>query len=109
RKAIALGVAVRVCDARLSDRFRLVIHKSLLRAEDLADDLQHRVIILVYDALFQRNDGVVGDMNVFRTDLSTTLRDVAISQAHLVFQCLDARGTIEWMHLECCDTNEEAR
>ncbi len=40
----------------------------------------------VDDALFEGNDGVVGDVNLFGTDLGTAFSNIAIPDAELVLQ-----------------------
>src|SRR5215210_587908 len=50
-------------------------------APDLAQEPLGRVVVLVGDALLERDDGVVGDVDVDRTDLGATLGNVAVPYA----------------------------
>ena len=59
----------------------------------------NRIVEVVNHALLQRNNRVVGYMDVFWTDFSTTLRDIAEADPKLVFQQLSARHIVKWMHL----------
>src|SRR5262249_32495425 len=45
-----------------------------------------RIVELVDDALFERNDRVVGDVDVLGADLRAALRDVAEAEAHSFLQ-----------------------
>src|SRR5258705_1776392 len=48
-------------------------------------------------------------MNVFRTNLRTTLGDIAQTDAELIFQQMGARQTVKGMHFQSGNANEEAR
>src|SRR5260370_42028129 len=78
-------------------------------AADLPEQHSHGIVKLVDHALFERDDGVVGDVNVLRANLSTTLGDIAIAQAKLILQQAGAVATVERMHFQASDSNEEAR
>src|SRR5262249_4463289 len=67
------------------------------------------IVELVDDAFLQRNDGVVGDVNVLGTDFGTALGDVAVADASLLLQISAARRHIERVHLEAGDADKEAR
>jgi hypothetical protein len=75
----------------------------------LPKEPSHRIIILVNDALFERNDCIVSDVNVFWTDLSAALGDVAISETQLFFQYRSAIEAVERMHFQAGNPNEETR
>src|SRR5688572_24541447 len=47
-------------------------------------------------------------MDVLRTHLAATLRDIAVTNTHLFFQQLRSGHTIERMHLESGNANKEA-
>src|SRR5207248_516771 len=51
--------------------------------EDLAQELRQRVVEVVDDALLQRNDRVVRDVDVLGADLGAALGDVAVAEAQL--------------------------
>src|SRR3954467_15015284 len=44
------------------------------------------VVEAIHDALFQRNDRIVRDANLLRTDIGAALRDVAVPDAVLVLE-----------------------
>src|SRR5215471_3296723 len=60
-------------------------------------------------ALFQRDDGIVDDMDVFGTDLGTALRDVTQADAKGVLELTQAVGRIERMHRQGSNAHHEAR
>ena len=66
------------------------------------------VIELVNDPFFKGNDRVIGDLDIFRTDSSTTFGDVAITDPVYLGQFLDTRFNVKRMHLESCDVYEES-
>ena len=78
-------------------------------AADLADKHEQRIIEFIHYPLLERNDGVVGDVDVFRAYFSAALGDVAEADAELVLQHLCARDAVERMHLERGRADEEAR
>src|ERR1700676_1515023 len=82
---------------------------SLLCAENLAHHHGERIVELIHDAFFQRDDGVVRDVNVFGTDFRATFGDVAEADAQLVFEQRSAIRAIERMHLEPRNAHEKAR
>src|SRR5579864_4202262 len=59
--------------------------------------------------LLQRNDGIVGDLDVLRTHLCAALRDVAVAHARLSFQKRPPVEDIARMHLETRDPDHEPR
>ena len=50
---------------------------------------RHRIVEPAHHALLQRDDAVVRDVNVLRTDLRAALRDVAVADPVLVLQVLE--------------------
>ena len=64
-----------------------------------------RIIKLIHDAFFQRNDSVVRDFNAFGTNLRATLGDIAVTDSLRVPQFLDAILRVEWVHLQSGDMN----
>src|SRR5450756_726899 len=76
---------------------------------EAAQERSHRVEILVVHALLERDDRVVGDVDVLGADLGAAFRDVAVADSGL---SLEQRPPIEhvlWMHLEARDPNHESR
>src|SRR5258707_3977474 len=63
-------------------------------------DPGQRVVELGHDPLLERDDRVVGDVDVLRTDLGAALRDVAEPDAGLRPQELEAVVRVERLHLE---------
>ncbi len=70
------------------------------RAANLANKHEQRIIELIHHSLLQRDDGIVGDMDIFRADFRAALSDVTKADAQLVLQHLRSRGTVERMHLQ---------
>src|SRR5438034_10822027 len=62
----------------------------LPRTADLADQHEERVIEFIHDALFERDNGIVRDANLFRADLGAAVSCVSPSDAHfrLSLACL---------------------
>jgi hypothetical protein len=81
----------------------------VLPAADLAEEHGQRIVEFVHDALFERDDGVVGDANLLGTDLRATFGDVAKTKAELILEKASAVECVEGMHFETGDSNEEAR
>src|SRR5712692_11883049 len=77
--------------------------------EDLTRQQKHGIVELVHHTLLERNNGVVGNVNVFRAHLSAALSDVAQADAQLVAKELGAGYTVERVHLQGGHANEKAR
>src|SRR6266513_2127097 len=58
-----------------------------------------RIVIRIDNALFQRDDRVIGDRDRFRADLGAALRDVAEADPAFMAQVLAAIHVIQRMHL----------
>src|SRR3984893_5268668 len=87
----------------------IFIERSLLAAEaELAQHPHHRVVAVGH-ALLQRDDAVVGDVDVLRADLGAALGDVAEPDARVVAQEPGAIHGVERVHLERGGLDEEAR
>jgi hypothetical protein len=78
-------------------------------AADLPEQHGQRIVKLVHHALFERDDGVVGDADLLGADLGATLGDVAKAKSELVLEKARAVAAVEGMHFEAGDSNEEAR
>src|SRR5438045_4088666 len=70
---------------------------------------RERIVEPVDHSLFQRNDRIVGDRDVFRADFRAALGDVAVADAVLLAKLRDAVGRIERIHLERCRVGQEPR
>src|ERR1700752_3119389 len=68
-----------------------------------------RVVCSGRDALLQRDDSVVGDVDVLRTHVRAALGDVAEAKSVLLADELRAVVSVQGMHLERCESYEEAR
>src|ERR1700733_13805349 len=65
--------------------------------------------MIIHDSFLQRNDSVVGNLNVLRAHLRATFRDVAVADAVRLSQLLEPILGIERVHLERGGINEKAR
>src|SRR5256885_12697625 len=81
---------------------------ALRRSTNLPHHPKQRVVVLVHDALLQRNDGIIGDVDVFRADLRATLGYVAVAQTQFVAQQLGPRNAVQRMHLEPSDAHKKS-
>src|SRR5882762_9172162 len=59
--------------------------------------------------LLERDDAVVGDVDVLGTHLGAALGDVAQAHARLLLHELRAVASVEWVHVEAGQLDEEAR
>src|SRR5213082_3022494 len=66
----------------------------LPRTADLADQHEERVIEFIHDALFERDNGIVRDANLFRADLGAALCDVAQADAQFLAEQPSARCAV---------------
>src|SRR5690242_17489959 len=80
--------------------------RRFLVAADLPDDPHDRVEAVGHP-LLQRDDAVVGDVDVLGTGLGAALGDVAEPDAGLLAEELAPVAGIERMHLESRDLDEE--
>ena len=58
------------------------------------------IVELVDYAFFERDNSIIGNVNVFRTDLSAALGDVAETDASLTLQPLHTVSSVERVHLQ---------
>ncbi len=63
----------------------------------------------VDDALLERDDGVVGDLDVLRADLGAAFGDVAEADPEFLADEVDPVLVVEGVHLQRGDADEEAR
>src|SRR3990170_2520443 len=83
--------------------------RQALATADLAQDPAHRVVVAVGYAFLERDDGVVRDVDVLRTDLGAALRDVAVADARRFAYQLRAVDGIQRVHLQLRQPHQEAR
>ena len=81
----------------------------LVRLTDLAAQPRHRVVRGVDHPLLQRDDGVVGDLDVLGAHLGAALGDVALAQALLLLEELAPVVDVEGVHLQLGRAGEEPR
>src|SRR5947209_8548524 len=79
------------------------------RAAYLADKLENGIIKFINHTLFERNNGIVCDVNLFRTDLGAAFGNVAIADAKFILEELETRDIVQRVHLQCSHANKEAR
>src|SRR5829696_48452 len=79
----------------------------MLSPPDLAHPPLGRVVVLVCDALFEGNYGVVCDVDVHWTDLGAALGDVAEPDAVLFLEVVQPVRLVHRMHLEPLVSDEE--
>src|ERR1700682_5132451 len=72
----------------------------LFGASDLPDQHEHRIIKFIHDALLQRNDRIVCNVDLLGAHFRTALGVVAQTDAKLILQHLGARLRVERMHFE---------
>src|SRR5258708_3867547 len=83
-----------------------------VRPSKLAKHVQqprHRIVVPADDALFQRNDPVVRDVDVLGADLRAALGDVAVTHPRVLLHVRDAVGRVDRVHLELRRVDEVAR
>src|SRR5687767_12746961 len=68
-----------------------------------------RVVRARHDALLERDDRVVRDVDVLGTDVRAALGDVAVAEPVLQSREIDAVVGVERMHLERCEPHEVPR
>src|SRR5579872_7001223 len=78
-------------------------------APDFPRDPNQRIVIPIHNALLQRNNRVVRNVNLFGTDFRAAFRDVAVSKPKLFFQQRHAIAIVERMHFQSRDANEKSR
>src|ERR1700682_6106703 len=67
----------------------------LFGASDLPDQHEHRIIKFIHDALLQRNDRIVCNVDLLGAHFRTALGDVAQTDAKLILQHLGATSSRE--------------
>lgn len=74
-----------------------------------AEQFFNRIVELVNDAFFERDDGVVRNRDMFRADFRTTFGDVTISDTIRILQFLQPVFSVNWVHFQGSGVNEESR
>src|SRR5882724_12794175 len=81
----------------------------LFGASDLPNQHEHRIIKFIHNALFQRNDRIIRDVDLLGAHFCAALGDVAETDAELILKQLGASLRVERMHFEPRDPYEEPR
>src|SRR6266436_4433664 len=71
--------------------------------------LAQRIVELIDDALFQRDDSVIGDRDALRANFGATLGDVAVADAVGALQFLQPIFGVQRVHLQGRRMNQKAR
>src|SRR5581483_1408438 len=82
---------------------------SLPAPEELVAEPHHGVVLAVDHPLLHRDECVVGDLDVFRTDLGAALGDVAEAEAVLLLRLVAPVERVERVHLELGDPHQVPR
>src|SRR5260370_14602667 len=89
--------------------WRLPLQLSFSGAADLTDKHEQRIIVFIHYPLLERDDGVVGDVDIFGAHLGAALGDVAEPEAQFLLQHLCPRDAVKGLHLKRSRAHEEAR
>src|SRR5947207_5548371 len=80
-----------------------------LLPRQLSQEPTHWIVEIIYNSLFQRNDRVVGDVDVFGANLGAAFSDVAVADTELLFQQLGSIQTVKRMHFKPRHAHKESR
>src|SRR5258708_2859448 len=83
--------------------------RSLSGAAEGREQIAERIVPAIGDPVVERDDGVVGDVDLLRTDPRAALGDVAEPDPFRLRQFLQPVLGVERMHLQRRDVGEEAR
>src|SRR6476469_6916149 len=75
----------------------------------LFPDPAQRIVMIIYDPFLQRNNSVVGNVNILGANLRATLRDVAVTNPVRGSQLLEPILGVERMHLQRRGINQKTR
>src|SRR5437773_2808819 len=73
------------------------------------EQLRQRIEEAIDHAFLEGNDGIVGDSDVFRTHLGAAFCNVAQPDAVLLAKGGDTIRRVQWLHLQSCRIDQEAR
>src|SRR5664279_3958191 len=82
---------------------------SALATSDLRAEPGDRIVLPVDDSLLQRDERIVGDLDVFGADLRAALGDIAQPEAVVVLRDLLAIEGVERVHVQFGGAHEKAR
>src|SRR5262245_5005708 len=86
-----------------------VLSTNILTSSENAEQALHRIVEPIDDALFERDDAIVGDLDLLRANLGAALGDVAVADAVGSAQVGEPVGGVERVHLELRVVDEKAR
>src|SRR2546426_183084 len=82
---------------------------ALFPPEDLPDQPEERVEVAVDDPFLERDDAVVGNLDLLGADLGAAARDVAKAGPELLAECRHTVLRVERVHLEGGQADHESR
>src|ERR1035437_132618 len=104
--SMALLLALAAPWLRLDSKSRKDPRPRLIAAQ-FAKEHGYWIVELVYYALLQRDDGVIGDVTFFGADFGAAFCNVAEAQAEIFLEKFRAGDAIEGMHFKTGDAHEE--
>src|SRR5215203_463007 len=99
-RASVLGSVPALLPSGLVPRLIGRVAQRVSLASYLAPGPHHRIVKLRHHPLLERDDGVVGDVDMLRAHLSTTLGDVAHAKSGLFLQERATIVRVQRMHLQ---------
>lgn len=88
---------------------RAALRELLILRGEQPHQLGDGVVEAVDDAFLERDDGVIGNVNMFRTDFRAAFCDVAVAQAGFLFDQFHAVIGVERVHFQGRQAHEKAR
>src|SRR5438874_7103751 len=86
-----------------------LLRKFSFLAGELTPRPRERVVVLGHHPLLERNDGVVGDLDLLRAHLRAALGDVAHANTGARFDQLQSVVAVQRMHFQRREANEKPR
>src|SRR5437879_1862310 len=86
-----------------------LLHSATATAGELTPGPGQRVVVLSHHPLLERNNGVVSDFDLLRTDLRAALGDVAHADPGARLDQLQPVIAIQRMHLQSREADKEPR
>src|SRR5438094_564422 len=87
----------------------VLLHPTVPSASELTPHPREWVVVFGYHPLLERNNGVVGDLDLLRTHLGTTLGDVAHADPCAGLEQLQPIVGVERMHLQRGQPDKKTR
>src|SRR5207237_4547853 len=99
-QAISLRLRNRPGNCRCADWLELEHGALLFSGAEEPEELDERIVHPIDDPLLEGDDGIVSDVDVFRTDAGTAFGDVAEPDPLRFLQLRDAVLDVERVHLQ---------